>query len=249
MSREATLDRYYEEASSWETERLATAERTTRLVCWLAAAGWLAAMTAGVAILMLTPLKRVEPFLIRVDSSTGVVDVVPTYKGGVEVQEAVTRYLLTHYTSICERFNFATAESDYEECGALNSAARNQLWSALWNTGNPASPLNRYKDGTIVRAQVQSVSFFTRANGLKDLAQVRYLKGERTGGDGAERFTQWIATVQYAYGPPSEDAKRRAWNPLGFRVVDFRAEPEVITAAPTPSGPTAATSAVAGAAP
>ena len=43
-------------------------------------------------------------------------------------QEAVTRYFLTHYVSVCERFNFSTAESDYEECGAFHSAQRNQAW-------------------------------------------------------------------------------------------------------------------------
>ena len=37
--------------------------------------------------------------------------------------ETVTRYLLDHYVTVCERFNFATAESDYEECGAFHSAA------------------------------------------------------------------------------------------------------------------------------
>jgi type IV secretion system protein VirB8 len=87
--------------------------------------------------------------------------------------------------------------------------------------------LNRYKDGTTVRAQVQAVSFFTRSDGLKDLAQVRYLKIERPGGEGAEHVTQWIATVQYAFGEPSTDPRRRLLNPLGFRVVEFKAEPEV----------------------
>ena len=45
----------------------------------------------------------------------------------------MTRYFLTHYVTVCERFNFSTAESDYEECGAFHSAQRNQAWYALWN--------------------------------------------------------------------------------------------------------------------
>ena len=61
---------------------------------------------------------------------------------------------------MCERFNFSTAESDYEECGAFHSAQRNQAWYALWNASNPASPLNVHKDGSTVRVQVESVSFF-----------------------------------------------------------------------------------------
>jgi type IV secretion system protein VirB8 len=135
---------------------------------------------------------------------------------------------LTHYVSVCERFNFATAESDYEECGAFHAAARNQAWYAAWATTNPKSPLNLYKDGTTVRAQVESVSFFTRASGLADLAQVRYLKATRQAGGADEKFTHWIATIEYAYAEPAKDPKTRRWNPLGFKVLEFRSEPEVL---------------------
>ena len=95
------------------------------------------------------------------------------------MSQTVTRYLLRHYVEICERFTWATAESDYEECGAFNSPRRNQQWSAVWATSNPASPLNTYKDGTVVQARVTSISFFKRANGLSDLAQVRYVRAQR----------------------------------------------------------------------
>ena len=147
----------------------------------MAAAGWLCAVASALALVLLMPLKRVDPFLVRVDNSTGIVDVVPVYAGRATPEEAVTRYFLTHYLTVCERFNFATAESDYEECGAFHSAQRNQAWYALWTTTNPLSPLNLHKDGSSVRVQVNSVSFFTRASGLSDLAQVRYLKAARQG--------------------------------------------------------------------
>ena len=155
------------------------------------------------------------------------VDVVPAYRTGAPLEPAVARYFLTHYISVCERFNYATAESDYEECGAFHAAQRNQAWYALWNPHNPASPLNVHKDGSTVRVQVQSVSFFQRASGVTDLAQVRYLKAERAGGGTDERFTHWIATIQYAFTPPSQDLRVRRWNPLGFKVIELTAEPEV----------------------
>ena len=112
--------------------------------------------------------------------------------------------------------------------GAFHSAQRNQAWYAQWATTNPASPLNVHKDGSSVRAQVESVSFFRRSSGTADTAQVRYLKAERTAGATQERVSHWIVTVQYAYSEPSKDPKTRRWNPLGFRIVDFRPEPEVL---------------------
>jgi type IV secretion system protein VirB8 len=232
---------YFAEAQSWDADRRRQNQRSVRAAWWVAAAGWSCAVASALALAVLMPLQHTEPFLVRVDSSTGVVDVVPVFTGTATEDEAVTRYFVTHYVSVCERFNFATAESDYEECGAFHTAARNQAWYAAWVSSNPASPLNLHKDGSTLRIQVESVSFFARAPGVSDLAHVRYLKALRPAGGAEEQFSHWIATVQYAFGAPSKDPRTRRWNPLGFKVIDFKSEPEVLAAAPAdrPKAPVA----------
>ena len=227
MSTEPELEAYFQESQSWEADRAEQQRHSARMAWWVAGAGWACAVCGALALAILMPLKRVDPFVVRVDNTTGVVDVVPAYDGRATPQEAVTRYFLTHYVTVCERFNFATAESDYEECGAFHSPQRNQAWYALWTATNPDSPLNVHKDGSTVRVQVQSVSFFQRGNGVTDLAQVRYLKAQRQAGGADERFTHWIATIQYAFTTPSQDARVRRWNPLGFKVVELTSEAEV----------------------
>lgn len=228
MSGTASLDAYFRDANSWDADRNGDLRRSARVAWRVAGAGWLCAIACAGAVAALTPLKRVEPFVVRVDSSTGLVDVVPVFAGKVPAEEAVTRYFLTHYVATCERFNYSTAESDYEECGSFHTAQRNQAWYALWTATNPASPLNTHKDGSSVRIQVESVSFFSRSTGAKDMAQVRYLKALRSAGGTDERFSHWISTIQYVYGEPAQDPRARRWNPLGFKVVEFRAEPEVL---------------------
>lgn len=218
---------YFAEAASWDADRLAQLERTARLAWRVAVAGWLCAIACAGALLMLMPLRRTEPFVIRVDNSTGVVDVVPVYTGSAGMDEAVTRYFLSHYVTVCQRFNLATAESDYEECAAFHNAQRNQAWYALWQPSNPNSPLNLHRDGSATHVQVQSVSFFRRGSGVTDLAQVRYLQTDLEANGAQQRLTRWIATVQYAYVPPAADPKLRRWNPLGFKIIEFNAEPEV----------------------
>jgi type IV secretion system protein VirB8 len=232
---EAALDAYFRESTSWDDDRVAEAQRSARVAWRVAGAGWVCAVTGGASLLLLMPLKRVEPFVVRVDNTTGIVDVVPVYAGDATVDQAMTRYFVTHYITICERFNFETAESDYEECGAFHAAQRNQAWSTLWSKNNPASPLNVHKDGSTVRAQVESVSFFQRGNGASDLAQVRYVKAARQGGGGAESLTHWIATLQYVYTAVSKDPRVRRWNPLGFKIVELVSEPEVLATTPATS--------------
>jgi type IV secretion system protein VirB8 len=221
------LAKYLSEAMTWDADRRAQESRSRRSAWIVAGAALFTTCTATTALLAMFPLQRVEPYVIRVDNTTGVVDVVPSYSGSSAPAEVLTRYLLTHYISTCERFNIGTAEEDYSECGAFHSAQRNQQWAALWATANPASPLNKFKDGTTVRVSVQSVSFFERASGRTDLAQVRFVKATRIAGTGAEMLTHWIATVHYAYGTSPSDARARQWNPLGFRIIDMQTDPEL----------------------
>jgi type IV secretion system protein VirB8 len=239
MKAEPALEAYLSEAASWDADRVAMQKRSARLAWWVAGAGWTSALAVTFALMLLMPLKRVEPFVIRVDNTTGIVDTVPVYAGHESMPEAVTRYFLDHYVTVCERFNFSTAESDYAECGAFHTAQRNQAWYTAWNKTNPQSPLNLYKDGTTIHAHVTSVSFFTRADGVTDLAQVRYFKGRRQAGSAEETRSYWIASIRYTYAAPPTDPQTRRWNPLGFKIVDFRPEPEV-GGPPAPS-PSAAT--------
>lgn len=231
MRQDPALEAYFAEAAGWDADRAVRARRSERTAWIIAAAGWAGLVLLALALMLLMPLKRVEPFVIRVNQSTGLVDVVPVYAGRDPMPEAVTRYFLDHYVTVCERFDFATAESDYEECGAFHTPQRNQEWYAAWVKTNPNSPLNRYKDGTTVTAQVNSISFFTRASGLSDLAQVRYAKVVRPAGSSAEQRSDWIATVQYAFAAPSGDPRVRRWNPLGFKIMSFHSDPETLAPA------------------
>jgi type IV secretory pathway component VirB8 len=150
--RDELLEQYFSESISWDTDRIAQTARSERRAWQIALAGWICALACALALLALMPLKRVEPFVVRVDNSTGIVDVVPVYAGEAGLQQTVTRYFLSHYVSTCERFSFATAESDYEECGAFHGAQRNQAWYTLWNPNNPSSPLNVHKDSQEYRS-------------------------------------------------------------------------------------------------
>jgi type IV secretion system protein VirB8 len=235
MSTDRAPKEYLAAAASWDADRVAQAARSAAVAWRVAMAGWLCAVAGSAALALVMPLKRVEPYLIRVDNSTGVVDVVPVYTGHAALGRAVSRYFLMHYITVCERFDHAFAESDYEECGAFNSPRLNQAMYAKWSSANPGSPLNVHKDGSSETVRIESVSFFKRATGVSDLAQVRYARIERFGDVTASRVTHWIASIEYRYGKPPADPRTRRWNPLGFEVLDAGIEPEVPGAAQDPA--------------
>ncbi|MDR6890816.1 MULTISPECIES: virB8 family protein [Variovorax] len=236
MRQNAAPENYVLEARSWELDRARRAERSTRLAWTVAVAATLIAVLAVAAVSGLTPLKQPVPVLIRVDGSSGIVDIVPTYEGTTDIEQVVTRNLLQNYVIARERYFYGTAEADYELVASQNSPRLNQEWAALWATDNPASPLNAYKDGTSIRAQVRSVTFLKLESGKDKLAQVRFTRATRAGGTGVEQTSHWVSTIEFAYVPPSTDHKTRSLNPLGFRVIEYRREPEVAPAAAAPGG-------------
>ena len=230
MNRDPALESYLREAQSWELDRARRAERSGKVAWIVAAAAAVIAVLAVAAVSGLTPLKQPVPVLIRVDSSSGIVDIVPTYEGTTDIEQLVTRNLLQNYVIARERYFYGTAEADYELVASQNSPRLNQEWASLWATNNPASPLNVYKDGTTIRTQVRSVSFLQLESGKDRLAQVRFTRYARAGGTGEEQASHWVSTIEFAYVQPSKDHKWRSLNPLGFRVVEYRREPEVAAA-------------------
>ncbi|MBT2337120.1 type IV secretion system protein [Variovorax paradoxus] len=227
MNRDAALENYLLEAQSWELDRARRAERSTKVAWVVATVAAVIAVLAVAAVSGLTPLKQPVPVLIRVDSSSGIVDIVPTYEGTTDIEQVVTRNLLQNYVIARERYFYGTAEADYELVASQNSPRLNQEWATLWATNNSASPLNVYKDGTSIRTQVRSVTFLNLESGKDKLAQVRFTRVMRAGGTGEEQASHWVSTIEFAYVLPSKDDKTRSLNPLGFRVVEYRREPEV----------------------
>lgn len=228
MSAPLPLTEYCAQASTWDADRSEQAARSARLAWRVALAACLCVLLLGAALVALLPLKRVEPFLIRIDSRTGVVAEVPPYTGHEQFSRTIARYFLMRYVSVCERFDYALARADYRQCGAFNSAPLNQALYARWNPANPRSPLNVHRDGGTVSVRIEAVSFLGAALGGGHLAQVRFERIVHAPGGARERREHWIATIGYRFGTPARAARLRRWNPLAFEVTALELAPEVL---------------------
>jgi type IV secretion system protein VirB8 len=227
--------RYFDEANRWDRDRERLQQASTRRAWTVAATACGVAAMLAAAVALLTPLKRTEPYLIRVDASTGIADVVPGYAGTAELPETVIRHLVTEYVTARERYVPALAETDYEQVGAYQSAAMNQAWAAEWVRTNPQSPLNLYTDDARVIVHVRSLSFLRHDPGGSDVVQVRIGRGTRWTAGGEERVEHFVVTLTAQFVRPSDEPRLRNLNPLGFRVLEYRREPEDVEAAPAPA--------------
>lgn len=218
------LNRYFDEARRWDQDRLAGALRSRRLAWSIAAISAGLAATAVIAVAALTPLKTVEPFVIRVDEATGAVDLargLSEASGPVRYEEAVSKYFLARYVRAREGYLDAAAEENFRLVTILSAGAEQRRWADLYRGTNPDSPQNLYGPEAEAIISIRAVGFINA-----EVANVRFRRTVRRGLQIEE--SDWIATIGFAYSRAPLTEADRLRNPLGFQVLSYRSDPEVI---------------------
>ena len=216
------LKEYFERARRFDQDRLLTAYQSTRTAWSVAAVSAVLAACSVVAVAALAPLKSVEPFVIRVDNATGIVDVVSalTSEAG-RYDEAVTKFFAARYVRAREGYVASEAEDNFKTASLLSTQPEQARFAAIYRGGNPESPQNIYGRSATARITVKAISLIN-----KSVVSVRYL---RTVTKGEEvRTTHWVATLTFAYVNAPMSTTDRLVNPLGFVVSEYRADPEVL---------------------
>ena len=223
MTDDAELKQYLKEARSFDYDLRVKSDRSRRFAWGVAGVMTVAAASACFAVAMLAPLKSVEPFVIRVDSATGVPEVMTSLSDGQEeYDEAVSKYFLARYVRTREGYSFASREAIFREVQLLSSREEQAEFSAFYNASNPESPQFLYGRNGKADVTIRSIAFIG-----DDLAQVRFA---RTVTERDERVrTLWVATVQFSFQSDAVISDQdRLINPLGFVVTDYRSDPEVV---------------------
>ena len=217
-----SLKEYFDKARRFDQDRMMSAERSKR-IAWFAAivASVLACVSVG-AVVALTPLKTVEPFVIRVDNSTGIVDVISAMSSVAgSYDEEVTKYFAARYVRAREGYVWSEAEENFRTASLMSNAAEQQRFAAAYRGGNPESPQNVYGRSATSRIGIKSISLIN-----SNVVSVRYTRTITR--DEEVRTTHWVATITYSYANAPISSSDRLVNPLGFVVSEYRADPEAL---------------------
>lgn len=233
------FEKYLQEARTWETDKVRESEKSKKIAWRVATVSGATAFAAVMAVAAMMPLKRVEPYVIRVDNSTGIVDVVEALTDGkTNYDEAMNKYFTQWYVRYREGYSKELAEDYYYNVGIMSSSLEQQKYYQFFNPKNPISPLNVYGAYAKVKIRIKSTSFINPTVSL-----VRYTKEIERGLD-KPIVTHWAATVTFKYTKAPMAEKDRAINPLGFQVVEYRNDPDALApeaTAPAPAPISAAT--------
>jgi type IV secretion system protein VirB8 len=224
-----SLDAYYEQAESWNRDRLQAMRTSQRVAWWVAGGAALIAVLEAGALILLTPLKTVEPYTLLVDRTTGYVQALkPLDPGKIAPDTALTQSFLVQYVIAREGFDLATVNANYRKVALFSADRARSNYLSQMQVSNPESPLVALPRGTVVDTRVKSISPVG-----KDVALVRFDTVRTDPGGQAQPAQLWIATIRYRWSGEPMKLEDRFVNPLGFQVTSYRRDAEALPTAET----------------
>ena len=160
-----------------------------------------------IAIGLLMPLKENVPYVIRVNQTTGAIDLVTSVRGkDVDFDEVQDKYFVNQYIVNREGYDWYTLANRYLITQELSSSEIFQPYKALYD-GSEAPNKTLGKDTATVRFARSKVS---------------------TENNSEVERTNWVATLGYKYSPEILTTEsQRLINPFGFEVTSYQVVPEI----------------------
>ena len=202
-------------------------ERTKKVakIAWYVAGGAMVLTGLAVgAVLGLTPLKTVQPFVIRVDNNTGATDIVTTMKKQEKSYgEVMDKFWLGQYVRYREGYDWQTVQDTFDATNLLSSPQDQAQFSQIYKD-NPQAPHKILRDTSKVVVRVNAIAF------VGNMAQVRFEKAviPLNKSDMQPEPQRYIATIAYEYKNAGMKDEDRLINPLGFQVTSYRVDKEHI---------------------
>jgi type IV secretion system protein VirB8 len=205
--------------------------RKSRRIAWVVAIA--AVVIAGIAVtgiaLSFALKQEPAPVVLKVDNATGDVTMLRSLKDHNDhYGDVVNKYWLGNFVRTCERYDWFSITVDYKACELFMMPDVFKAYSS--KIQDKASPLNVLKDRGKIDIRVISIVLLSANN-----AQVRFTSqklnaaGENPDGLPIQR---WIATIAFQYRSIQMTEQQRLVNPLGFKVLSYRVDPEAMQRQP-----------------
>lgn len=211
-------------AESWATSVTDDLERSNKRAWTIAIIAALIALLEAVALVVLLPLKTVEPYTILVDRQTGNVETLaPLDESIVTPDAALTRSMLVQYVTAREGFLQDTLQRDYRKVGLMSDNTVRQQYARTMDASNPASPLAYLPRRAVISTQIKSVS-----NLDGNRAMVRYTTTRADPGAAPQVSQHWVSVIGYQFVAAEMSEADRYLNPIGFQVTSYRRDAETL---------------------
>ncbi|MBX4335914.1 virB8 family protein [Bartonella raoultii] len=216
------LNSYYEESRGLERELISEfikSRRTAWRVAGVVGIFGLFGMMCGV-IGFSQPAPT--PLVLRVDNTTGAVDVISTIREHeTSYGEVVDRYWLNQYVLNREAYDYDTIQLNYKTAALLSAPTVQQEFHKIYEGDNAPDKILSNKARIIVT--VRSIQPDRQGQATIRFTTQQY---DSNGVVGPKQHK--IATISYTYVGAPMTSSDRLLNPLGFQITSYRTDPEVL---------------------
>lgn len=218
---------YFAEARGWEANCEAQGRRSERRAWIVATVSCCIAAAAVISLATLAPFRRTVPYLLAVDKATGNVEVV----GAVDdrrvmgYQELLDKHWAQRYIIARESYHYRLLQADYDTVLGLSDEPVARDFARLYE--GPDARDAKYGANMELRVMVLSVQL--SSNNVGQQAVVRFSRTARRADSAiSEPSEYFVATLAYKYLPTMFGKEKDLLaNPLGYKVISYRADPEM----------------------
>jgi type IV secretion system protein VirB8 len=204
----------------WETSLVANESRSRRNAWHVATAAALVALAEAAALVGLTPLHTVVPYVVTVDRATGDAMLTPSANRLMATGELNDKYWISEYVVSRERYVFRLLQHDYDVVQRFSDPIVWTPYAALYEGDNALD--HKLGDKTEFLPRVLSITL-----NEPGIATVR-LEVANHDTSGEVRVQRYIATLRYVYRLPSRAKESELIdNPFGFRVLGYHLDEEL----------------------
>ena len=172
----------------------------------------------ALVIVQLVPLKTIEPYVIQIDSKTGITQTVdPVTAKELTANEAVNNYFIVQYIRAREGYDSTDLVHNYDLVRLMSEDRR--VYSKFMDEAGPNNPQsNIARLGTY---GIRTVKFKSITYHSPQVVQIRVLITEKPDKIAAVELHR-IVLLSFEYVKMNLTNEERYLNPLGFRVTDYQ---------------------------
>lgn len=212
------------ELQSWYRDRYQHVLLQRKLLAFISLLALATTLVMVVIITQLIPLKTIEPYVIQVDSRSGVTQTVdPLTARDLTTNEVVNNYFLVKYLRSREGYSASDVMYQYDLVRLMSSAR--SVYPDFVDQASPNNPQsNIARLGAIGNREVRvkSISYIS-----PQVAQIRFDVIEQRNSREEPRALNRIALIGFEYVKMTLTTKERYLNPLGFRVTSYQLREDV----------------------
>lgn len=212
------------DSRNWYKDRYQAIMLQRRLLMVVTVISMGATLLSMIVIARIIPLKGVEPFLIQVDSRSGITQMVdPLTVKEITALDSINNFFIVQYIRARESYNVRDIAQNYATVRVMS--APDTVYMAFRREANPSNPQS--VAARMGSAGTRTVKFKSISYIKPNQAQVRLLIEETAANGGTLQYHK-IASLVFEYAKLDLTNEERYINPLGFRVTEYRVDEDAL---------------------